>query len=764
MVAAAAYLPRMIAVYLPRQASYPGSHQQPGWNNVPKPSLMHRKTIFSNTTQSTAIVTAILTILAASTLALSPSPVAAQPLDLGDWQIYQYDSNQTYTIPVGTIIQPGGYLILCRFATQAAFESFYGVTLDPDVIYLTNSVSNPVVPMINGDEVYELYNASGGLVDGPTPAITTTFVTYHRDDPEAAPWTSIDTNPTPGSGVEPPDAVFSGMVITEVNDASGGGNYVYEYIELYFDNGGGGSNQEPVITGTQHTPLAPQTGDDLLVETNVTDPDGSVVEVLCYWRQSGGSYTQLVMSGAGDFYSATIPNLQGDSLLEYYITAEDDAGAIATDPAGAPTVVHAVWVQGEVVPGKVILFDHAHAQDAGDDGNWRIDDNFPFPLPADPHSESDWSGQLSSWAYELYLAGHTLRSNTSPLNASQLVGVDLLIIDEPQNPFTSDEIAAVSDFVFDGGSLFVIANHNSSDRNGNGWDSASIFGGYSQPHITDPPGSDPETFCGALFGLHFHVKDEGNNSITGTFSNVDSDPSNPIIHGLAGDVSAVIYHVGNVMALWPAANPYLSDVAGHIWKDGDTGNPDVNIAAWSRYGSGKVMGYGDSSSCADGTGSEPHANNWLEPGSNNREFFMNATWWLLTDEANAVGEDPGDDGRPALPGLTLRAWPNPFNPVTTISYDLPIAGWTEVAVFDLRGRKLRTLASLSQTAGQYRVSWNGTDDHGHHAPSGVYLIRASVIGQGAATQSAGRDTGQGVGRVIGQNSGYVSTTKVSLTK
>jgi hypothetical protein len=139
-----------------------------------------------------------------------------------------------------------------------------------------------------------------------------------------------------------------------------------------------------------------------------------------------------------------------------------------------------------------------------------------------------------------------------------------------------------------------------------------------------------------LFGLHFHVKDEGNNSITGTFTNVNPDPANPVIHGPYGDVAAVIYHVGNVMTLWPTANPDLSDVGALISKD--EGLP--HNAAWSRYGQGKIVGFGDSSCTADGTDSESHENNWTEVGSDNREFFLNASVWLLTTDATAVGETP----------------------------------------------------------------------------------------------------------------------------
>jgi hypothetical protein len=187
--------------------------------------------------------------------------------------------------------------------------------------------------------------------------------------------------------------------------------------------------------------------------------------------------------------------------------------------------------------------------------------------------------------------------------------------------------------------------------------------------------------------------------------------------------------VGNVMSLWPAANPDLSDVAGHIWKDGDTGNPDVNIAAWSRYGLGKILGYGDSSSCADWTGAEPHENDWTEPGGNNREFFLNATWWLLDNDLSTAG-----DGPPGFSGLRLRAAPNPFNPITTIRWLQTAPGDVEVAIFDLRGRHLRTLTSGRREAGEQSLLWNGRDGEGRPLPSGLYLVRARGAGQIAFTK------------------------------
>ncbi len=642
---------------------------------------------------------------------LSLAAAAQTPLNIGDWTLHQENSTQSYTIPAGTFVDPGGYVIICRDQNQAAFEIYYGVTLGANVVFLR---SNNSAPMINGDETYELRNAGGGSVDGPTDAVTTTRRSYHRNDPEILVWSVVNETPSPGAGVEAPDGTFSGMVISEVTDPD---SYTYEYVELYYDETTGSGNQLPNFSGVGHAPVSPVIGDDVTVNATVTDTDGTIDMVWCYQRHDSGAFTPQAMTHqGGDVYATVFADQPGDVDFHYFIWAIDDEGGEATDPADAPTTYHSVWIQGPGTPGGVVLFDHMHDQDAGSDGNWRVDNNHPDPYPAEPTSETSWSGQLSSWGYELYLAGHTIRSNTAYFSASLLADVDMVVIVEPQNTFSAAEISALGQWVYDGGSLFVVANHNGSDRNGNGWDSASILGGYSEPHITVPPTGDTETFCGALFGLHFHVKDEGNNSITGTFTNITAAPGNPVIQGSYGDVSAVIYHVGNVMTLWPSANPYLSDVGALISKDTDS----PHVAAWSRYGDGKIVGYGDSSSCADGTGSESHANNWTEVGSDNREFFLNASEWLLADIGTAVG-----DGVPHNLGLDLRAYPNPFNPRTTVAFEMPRDGHVAVTVHDLQGRLLSTLHKGAVGAGPHTLAWDGTDDSGRSLASGVYLVRAA---------------------------------------
>lgn len=73
-------------------------------------------------------------------------------------------------------------------------------------------------------------------------------------------------------------------------------------------------------------------------------------------------------------------------------------------------------------------------------------------------------------------------------------------------------------------------------------------------------------------------------------------------------------------------------------------------------------------------------------------------------------------------------YPNPFNSETTIAYQLSPAGAgeVEVSIYNLRGQKVRTLARAPQPAGRYEVKWDGRDDAGQEAASGVYICRLRV--------------------------------------
>ena len=85
----------------------------------------------------------------------------------------------------------------------------------------------------------------------------------------------------------------------------------------------------------------------------------------------------------------------------------------------------------------------------------------------------------------------------------------------------------------------------------------------------------------------------------------------------------------------------------------------------------------------------------------------------------------------ALPeGFALHdAYPNPFNPATTLSFDLPRAATATLAVYDALGREVATVVSGRLAAGAYRFSWNAD-----HLPGGLYFYRLQA-GAFSATRS-----------------------------
>ena len=72
--------------------------------------------------------------------------------------------------------------------------------------------------------------------------------------------------------------------------------------------------------------------------------------------------------------------------------------------------------------------------------------------------------------------------------------------------------------------------------------------------------------------------------------------------------------------------------------------------------------------------------------------------------------------------------PNPFNPRTTIKYDLPESGPVRLSVFDLAGRLIRTLVDDSVTQGRREAVWDGRDSSGREVGSGSYLARLEFGG------------------------------------
>ena len=92
-----------------------------------------------------------------------------------------------------------------------------------------------------------------------------------------------------------------------------------------------------------------------------------------------------------------------------------------------------------------------------------------------------------------------------------------------------------------------------------------------------------------------------------------------------------------------------------------------------------------------------------------------------------TGVETAEESAP--PPATYRLFanrPNPFNPTTTLRFAVPRAGSVTLAVYDVTGRRVATLADGPYGAGEYSFTWHGVDDSGRSVGSGIYFARMSA--------------------------------------
>lgn len=87
------------------------------------------------------------------------------------------------------------------------------------------------------------------------------------------------------------------------------------------------------------------------------------------------------------------------------------------------------------------------------------------------------------------------------------------------------------------------------------------------------------------------------------------------------------------------------------------------------------------------------------------------------------------DAPPATASLALGATPNPFREAARVTFSLPRAGAASLAVLDLQGRHVRTLRSGVLASGPQTITWDGRDEAGTRAPSGLYFLRLETGGE-----------------------------------
>ncbi|MCP5114499.1 MAG: T9SS type A sorting domain-containing protein [bacterium] len=99
--------------------------------------------------------------------------------------------------------------------------------------------------------------------------------------------------------------------------------------------------------------------------------------------------------------------------------------------------------------------------------------------------------------------------------------------------------------------------------------------------------------------------------------------------------------------------------------------------------------------------------------------------WSLVDEFQLVSSliEEEEIEIPTFAGIRdFKAWPNPFNPMTTISFRLGQAQRTRLAIFGPDGSRIAVLADRQFGAGEQAQTWDGRDFHGSTVSSGTYIV------------------------------------------
>lgn len=209
------------------------------------------------------------------------------------------------------------------------------------------------------------------------------------------------------------------------------------------------------------------------------------------------------------------------------------------------------------VSGASVLFDHTKSEDAGN-ADWII------------------TGAYSDWADDLRALGYTVEELSpgeaitygDPSNPKDLSHYDVFILPEPQNPFTEQEKNAILQFIQNGGALIYIADHKSSDRDSDGWDSWNIW--------------NENLNFDSLFGITLLSTQIPSETVI-----TDVEP----VENLTDGVSSFGIWLGTAISV-------TGDAKVAAWWDRDQG-----MAAWvyTFYGNGKVIVFADSSTFSDGT-------------------------------------------------------------------------------------------------------------------------------------------------------------------
>ena len=419
-----------------------------------------------------------------------------------------------------------------------------------------------------------------------------------------------------------------------------------------------------------------------------------------------------------------------------------------------PTVDDPAFAAGQ---GPLVLVDEAHNNFHTIEGRYHV---FAELLINDGYRVEPNTSSFSAEA----LADASVLLIANALNATNVTAVESDPWTTPVAPaLTGEEIQAVVQWVSEGGSLMLVADHMPFPGAINGlaaqfgviWQNAFAFAG----NFTFQ-GGDPNLL---QFGLgtpgpdggigHDHPVYQGRNSaervdfvstFTGSaFRLAPGSKARPVMQLGTGPSSLMAYPTNHLVIT--QATPF--ELAMGLLQ-----------GATLKHGEGRVAFMGEaamfSARIADfvSPGFQMGMSN-QELAPHNKQFTLNLVHWLsgtidtdvdrvrpvrnglVVSESRAGGSRSTGKLSPETYTLYQNS-PNPFNPETEIRYMVPERVEVRIDVYNSMGQRVRSLVKGQHEPGTYTVNWNGKDDNGRQASAGMYLYKmkaGSFSGNGKMT-------------------------------
>jgi hypothetical protein len=154
----------------------------------------------------------------------------------------------------------------------------------------------------------------------------------------------------------------------------------------------------------------------------------------------------------------------------------------------------------------------------------------------------------------------------------------------------------------------------------------------------------------------------------------------------------------------------------------------ATVIDWLTIDGGGAMGTGGPGVALSGTVGQPDAGT-VSGG----RWTLSGGFWRGGAAVSAVPGEPGAGGAPLAVFRLAPPAPNPVAATTRLRFELPAAGRTTLRIFDVRGRRVRTLVEEALPAGAFSPQWDGADDRGAPVAAGTYFLRLEA-GPRRATQ------------------------------